>query len=416
MKHLPLILGAVLSAWLLLGCGGGAKDQRALPDDGAGPADPAPGDGGGDGNVPGDGGAPQGPKNVIIIGWDGVQRDHFRQCFQKALPECPEGLPNLEALGQARDFVKLNVTTAATVTKPGWAEILTGYNAESLGIPDNQTFRAVPAGHSVFEKVEAHFGKEQVASLFITGKPAHVDDQCDTVPQKPWCEVSRNIDLYQKDLGENAAVGERAIALLEEHKAAEHIIALFHFENPDHTGHQKGENSAEYSQTLVDEDRWLGKILEKLKSLGKEQDTLLYVVTDHGFDEGKTSHNNAPFGFLCTNDPLVVHGGDRKDLTPTILKRFGISRGALGGIPAVDGSALDETPTGCVKDGGVYFDYQGAPGCCPGWTLVNLDKKIGTACVAATGGTGDWTGYCTKCGDDKCDKPENPCNCPRDCK
>ena len=418
MKLLVLVLGSLLSLSLSVGCGSNPKEERPSPDpDGITPEYPGSGgavQGGGEADA---GGVPAGPKNVIIIGWDGVQRDHIKQCMDRKIPECPDGLPNLVALGRgyAKAFVKFDVTTAATCTKPGWTEILTGYNSESLGILDNKQFKAVPAGYSVLEKVEAHFGKDKTASLFITGKPAHVDDQCDTVPQKPWCEVSKNIDFYQKDLGENAAVGQKALALLEEYKDREHIIALFHFENPDHMGHQHGENSAEYSSALVEEDQWLGKILEKLKAQGKEQETLVYVVTDHGFDEGKTSHNNAPYGFLVSNDGQILRGGDRKDLVPTILKRLGVSREAQGSIPAVHGEALDETPTACVKAGEVYYHVANYPACCAGLTLIGLDKETSTGCLTPTGGTGDMTGYCTRCGDGVCGKRENPCNCPEDC-
>ncbi len=167
---------------------------------------------------------------------------------------------------------------------------------------------------------------------------------------------------------------------------------------------------------IVDDDRWLGRIVSKLKEWDIYDETYLYVTTDHGFDEGKDSHKNAPFGFLAGNDPYLARSGDRRDLTPTILKRYGISLERQGSIPAVDGYPLDAIPDiACVPEGEAYIDYVGGPQCCDDLALIGLDQKTSKDCIPPTGGTGDHSGYCTQCGDGKCQKPENRCNCPADC-
>ncbi|NIN94816.1 MAG: hypothetical protein GTO49_07515, partial [Anaerolineae bacterium] len=74
-----------------------------------------------------------GPPNMIVVGWDGVQRDHFWECYNKELPECPDGLPNVEALSGGVIFDNV-ITNGGTATKPGWAQILSGYDAEVTGV------------------------------------------------------------------------------------------------------------------------------------------------------------------------------------------------------------------------------------------------------------------------------------------
>jgi hypothetical protein len=166
---------------------------------------------------------------------------------------------------------------------------------------------------------------------------------------------------------------------------------------------------------MIDVDYWLGTIVAKLYELGIYERTLVYVVTDHGFDEGKSVHLNAPYGILAANDSLIVRSGDRIDITPTFLERYGISLGAIGGAPAVDGYSLYSVPPlACIPEGEAFVDYPGAPVCCTGLQLIGLDEAYG-GCISATGGTGDNSGHCTNCGNGVCEVPENKCNCPNDC-
>jgi hypothetical protein len=71
---------------------------------------------------------------------------------------------------------------------------------------------------------------------------------------------------------------------------------------------------------------------------------------DHGFDEHKTSHYNAPYIFLAANDPKVMRAGLRVDIAPTILRRFGLDLSKIE--PALDGHPLTEpAPTPPTLEG-----------------------------------------------------------------
>ena len=96
---------------------------------------------------------PEEPKfNVIVVGWDGTQRDHLWQCYNKELPECPDGLPNLKRLvgGDKSKIRNITITNGATVTKPGWMQILSGYNSEDTGVYSNSEYKPIPTGYTIF--------------------------------------------------------------------------------------------------------------------------------------------------------------------------------------------------------------------------------------------------------------------------
>lgn len=75
--------------------------------------------------------------------------------------------------------------------------------------------------------------------------------------------------------------------------------------------HGHGENPQEYTDAIKLDDEWTGKIIAKIKDLGLYEKTLIYIVEDHGFDEGKSGHGYAPFVFLATNDKNVNRNGTR---------------------------------------------------------------------------------------------------------
>ncbi len=126
---------------------------------------------------------------------------------------------------------------------------------------------------------------------------------------------------------------------LDKHKD-KRFFMFVHFADPDHPGHKHGENSRQYTEAIADDDAWTGKIIAKLKELGLYESTLVYVVVDHGFNEGEKGHRYAPYVFLGTNDAAVMRDGDRMDIAPTILKRFGVNLSTLQ--PALSGKPLDE--------------------------------------------------------------------------
>lgn len=316
------------------------------------------------------------PKNILVIGWDGAQRAHVREMLEQG------DLPVLKALSEEGRLVDIDVTAGVTDTKAGWVQIFTGYAPEKTGVYSNSRFQAVPANLWVFDRVEKHLGAENIDTVAIIGKKDHIGNdpaqeipyekwikrenrqskidqkkpgrgamqggqiiekdgkKVVEIPAKPWNLISPEMDLFVNGLIQNEKVTARALEELEKRK--DHRFLFFvHFAEPDHSGHRYGENSSQYSNALRGDDTSTGQLIAKLKELGLYENTLVYVVVDHGFDEGAKGHKYAPYVFLATNDPLVNRDGNRMDIAPTLLKRFGIDLAALD--PKLDGIPLDES-------------------------------------------------------------------------
>lgn len=312
-------------------------------------------------NTPTSPGAP--PCNVVLIGWDGAQPEHVKECLERG------ELPALGALAARGSFRNIDIRGTPDTTA-GWAQILTGYDPEVTGAWSNYKFGPIPKGLSVFERLKEQFGTNIVTLAVIakehhigeirsplkiridppstntaTGTPATLTQPGDEFPAanqvrgtrivvedgiryrvypgSPWLNMKDACDRWLYGLGQNETVTANALELLEQYKHKPFFLFV-HFVEPDRAGHTYGENSPQYNAGLVSSDTCTGQIIEKIKQLGLYNKTYIYVTTDHGFDEGKKTHGRATRAFLVTNDPKVRRDGDRADIAPTILKRFGL--------------------------------------------------------------------------------------------
>jgi predicted AlkP superfamily pyrophosphatase or phosphodiesterase len=314
-------------------------------------------------------------KNVILIGWDGAQREHVMQALERG------ELPTLKQLSKEGKLVKIDIE-GTTDTKAGWSQILTGYYPAVTGVYSNSNYRSIPEGLSIGERLEKYFGDANIITLAVIAKKEHVDNEAEQkititdenrakyeklselkinkqgkkkkpdgkiidingveyyfAPGKPHYNMSRNTDLFENGLLLDEKVGKRAIELIEQNKD-KRFFFFIHFAQVDHSGHKFGENSKEYNNTLISNDLWTGKIIAKLKELGIYDKTLIYVTADHGFDEGQTGHGNAPYVFLATNAKNIIRDGRRQDVAPTILEACGLDLSQIE--PKLDGISLTQ--------------------------------------------------------------------------
>jgi hypothetical protein len=296
------------------------------------------------------------PYNIILIGWDGAQRNHVNECLARG------ELPNLKRLIDKGTFVEIDIE-GSTDTRAGWTQILTGYYPTITDVYSNDRYQPIPKGLTVFERLEKHFGDDNIVTMAVVGKLTDVD--CDPpekiefkkgdkkrtdatiigengvkyqlVPGKPYYYTKDRMDMFENGLIINTKAANRAMELIERNKN-NRFFMFVHFAESDTNGHKMGENSNEYNEALISNDFWTGRIIKKLKKLGLYERTLIYITADHGFDEGKTTHYNAPYVFLATNDKMVCRNGRRQDIAPTILERFGIDPTKLD--PPLDGISL----------------------------------------------------------------------------
>lgn len=383
--------------------------------------------------------------NVLIVGWDGVQWDRFKSCFDKKIAECPDGLPAVSEVSGTGKRVFFNVVSnGSTGTVAGWPQIFTGYNAGYTGILETRIYKALPKGATIFEKIQKKLGKDKIATIFV-GSGGKVSSACagesrPTIRKSdpaieiegggPYCYTKQSFDEFFDGSKVNKDTGEKMLEFLDKYKD-KRFIMFGHFLSPDDEGHDFGGDSEDYIKGLKDSDSWLGKIIDRLKTDGIYQKTYIYLVSDHGWDFepfntkpeaiGATDHVNAPFTFFATNDTSVIRAGDRKDIAPTILKKFDVSLGEDKelNLEAIHGLPLDEpVPYKTIPKGGVYIKYDGTPSCTDNTQLIGFDQfnQRRNSCVSAQGGRDITAGFCASCGDSVCEPPENKCNCAIDCK
>ncbi len=319
--------------------------------------------------------------NVVLIGWDGAQREHVKECLERG------ELPALAALAPRGSFRNIDIR-GTTDTTAGWAQILTGYDPDVTGAWSNDKFGPVPKGLSLFERLKEQFGTN-IVTLAVIAKERHIGEirypfkiritepttntassmlpaptqpaseyadrnrtrdtkiviedgvKYRVYPGSPWLNMKDASDHWLYGLGQNETVTAKALELLEQYKHKPFFLFV-HFAEPDRAGHAYGENSPQYNAGLVSSDTCTVQIVEKLRQLGIYNKTYIYVTTDHGFDEGKKTHGNATRIFLVTNDPRVSRDGDRADVAPTILKRFGLDPERF--TPPFAGASLDQRP------------------------------------------------------------------------
>jgi hypothetical protein len=190
----------------------------------------------------------------------------------------------------------------------------------------------------------------------------------------PYYNMKDGCDQWIFGLMMDDKVGATAIEMLDKYKDKPFFFFV-HFAEVDHMGHQHGENSKEYNDAIISGDKWLGKIVAKLREQGLYDKTLIYVTADHGFNEGEKGHSYAPWVFLATTDKTVNRNGCREDIAPTILKRFGVNLASLN--PKLDGYPLDEP----APERKAPAEKPAAPGGAKG-------GKKGETAVKATGAKG----------------------------
>ncbi|MBN1804229.1 MAG: alkaline phosphatase family protein [Sedimentisphaerales bacterium] len=326
-------------------------------------------------------GAADHPRNIILFGWDGAQREHVKACLDR------RELPNLQKLIEEGTFVEIDIE-GKTDTKAGWSQILSGYYPEVTGVYSNKQYQPIPEGLSIFERLEAHFGPDKFITVAViadsgnfgaggpkktiltdeknqssqgnetkAGKKNAAGEQAKTgnyselqgyilvdkdtryhvIPGQPFHITRNNMDLFENSLKENKKVGTRAIELIEKYKDKPFFFFV-DFAEVDKAGHEHGENSKEYNDALISNDLWTGRIMAKVRELGLADNTELYVTADHGLNEGEKESSFAPYVFLATNNKKVNRNGRRQDVAPTIMEAFGLNLSELK--PVLDGISL----------------------------------------------------------------------------
>jgi hypothetical protein len=298
-------------------------------------------------------------EKVILLVWDGTQRNHLNELLAAGQ------LPNLQRLineGEKRNLVIYTTNCLRsndgdnyrTETNPTHAAMLTGYGYPTMKNYSNSVRGPIPIGYTIFERIKQSDSQIKTGMIFAHALyffpfpafenvaptnccywywPPNEDD-----PQKRRCgkrsaSLPPMIDACQILEAENDAIRKRMINFLT-NNASSSFFLFGYFKEPDNIGHDYGENSQAYSDAIIDNDTQLGLIIQKLKSLGIYEQTVILVDTDHGFNEGTDSHstcnNDTKNLWIVSSKKAVIDGqvavAKQTSIVPTILDIFGISK------------------------------------------------------------------------------------------
>jgi len=273
-------------------------------------------------------------RNAILISWDGAGGEHVRANLAAGK------LPHLARLVAQGGLVDIEVTGHGTDTKPGHAQMLTGYDGNLTGVYSNAKFGPIPRGYSIFERLQQAFGKNSLVTVMLTGKGPNLGSQApDGGSAEPFYLVRPSLTVWDGDQIRSArVVGERAVRYIDRYAGKERFFLFVHFPDVDVGGHYHGEDSGDYDRALGECDAWLGKMVAALESRKVDDRTLVYVTADHGFDKGTKRHASATRIFLGTNDARVSRPGEQRDIAPTVLSAMGVDLTKI--VPRLPGKVL----------------------------------------------------------------------------
>ena len=264
-------------------------------------------------------GAAEPIQNAVLISCDGLGRDVLQELL------AADKLPAFAAVIREGSLQEITVKGHRTSTVPSHATMLTGCLAAVHGLRSNADLFPIPAGLTVFERLEKHFSNTVVHTIMVTGKAKNLGGN--TTNDIYWL-ARQGFDCFQSKDRLAMDVVRTALPVLERRQTPRFFVFL-HFPDPDRTGHAYGKDSAAHRAGIIHCDLALARLRTWLQDRGLAATTKIYITADHGFDDHSRNHANAPDIFLATNDQAVQRGGQLADIAATILARFGVDLAQL---------------------------------------------------------------------------------------
>ncbi len=286
-------------------------------------------------------------KNVVLIGWDGTDRK-----FVMSLLEAKQ-LPVLASIVNTGSFVKIQVR-GTTDSVAGWTEILTGCTPDITKVVSGEEYLPVDPKLTVFTRIKKPYQERGLdifcAAILAKGgsfgatnpttlqlfDPTHPPStnalrRIVTIDGTNYLQLVggvaadlwHTVDEWHSRAGNNSNAAYIATSLIRT-LTNQPFFIFVHFADADNAGHQFGSDSPNYIAAIKRNDFYTGIILDTIKNVGLMDQTLIFVVSDHGFDPNAKTHLAAPDSFLVANIRGLQESGTRADVLPTILEALGI--------------------------------------------------------------------------------------------
>ncbi len=284
------------------------------------------------------------PRSVLLITLDTTRADYLG-CYGRR----PSRTPNLDRLA-AEGAVFDRCTSASPLTLPSHSSMMTGLYPYAHGARRNGAGRLAETNTTLAEVLRGagYRTRATIASFVLNaqfGIGQGFEVYRDVVPA-----VGGNIFVAER---KGNVVCDEALAMLAELKD-EPFFVWVHFYDPhlpyESPRHPDPYSLAAYEDEIAFMDLQVGRLLDALRTHGRERDTLVIAAADHG--EGLGEHNEESHGYylydttihtvLIARCPGVIPGGQRIaaqvrtiDIAPTILDLLGAPP-----LPAAQGQSL----------------------------------------------------------------------------
>lgn len=252
--------------------------------------------------------------HVLVNIWDGTEMPVVENLYNLGK------LPFLSSVGPLYNLSSneecFNGTCMRTSTKPQHATMLTGCLADVHGVYTNAIYQLIPDRITVYELIEAN--NPYYRTAHIASKPGNVG--------LPTFEnIVEDVDFFKADNLSPFVAADMAIDLINQWKDDSFFIVC-HFRNPDHIGHKYGVTSWQYRRSIKLNDAQLGRLLATLEANSVNAQTIVYVLSDHGFGCPKpTRHWCSPNTFITSNNVNLTADIFMKDVAGYFLSHFGLS-------------------------------------------------------------------------------------------
>ncbi|MHC4962396.1 MAG: sulfatase-like hydrolase/transferase [Planctomycetota bacterium] len=284
-------------------------------------------------------------RHVVLISMDTTRADYL-SCY--GYPH--KTTPNIDAV--AAEAVRFeHVISPVPLTLPSHSTMMTGTIPPRHGVHDNLNYTLGDSNVTLAEVLKLNgYTTGAVISSYVLESRFGLDQGFDDYDD----EFDQTLTDVAGDQRRGGEVSEHAVRWLQEHQTENFFLFLHYYDPhspynpPDNfknvfASKQSNADSTEkaklaYAEEIAYTDHCIGQVIDKLKSLGLYDSTLLFITGDHG--EGLGEHKEMGHGYFIYQEsikvPLIVKvPGSKKaqivndmagliDIPPTVCSLLGV--------------------------------------------------------------------------------------------
>ena len=213
-------------------------------------------------------------------------------------------------------------TVLPSVSAPNWASMFMGATTELTGWTNNGERPPLEPAYvnengvfpTIFSLIREQMPKAKTACIFEWGgiRPL-VDEKA----------IDHCVQLKPEDI---------AAASAEHIKSEKPDFMAIIYDDPDHVGHSRGHDTAEYYARMEELDSCLAEIIAAIKEAGIYDDSIIIVTSDHGgigYGHGGQSMMEMETPFIIAGKN-IKQGGEfsevmlQQDTAHTLAEAFGL--------------------------------------------------------------------------------------------